>query len=132
VYNRRYLHTLARKSLTTLQSNTTDPKILQASKYIRYSFGFDSSKTSVAKVVVDINITPQVSGVYTIYRSRIIMSRRYFKGNSSQANIYETVSHELAHLITYRLFGKADHGKNWKHIHRLMGGSGHPFARLDN
>lgn len=38
--------------------------------------------------------------------------------------IYNTVTHELAHLIDYKCRLKSDHDLTWKTIHKAMGGNG--------
>ena len=49
---------------------------------------------------------------------------------SDKGSVYDTVSHELAHLLEMRLNGRYNrqdrryHNACWKKIHRAMGGSG--------
>jgi hypothetical protein len=48
--------------------------------------------------------------------------------------VYDTVSHELAHLLEYHVNGyynrtmKTFHNKDWKYIHLCMGGNGQTKA----
>lgn len=52
---------------------------------------------------------------------------------ASKHDVCDTVSHELAHLLDFRLNGyynrdKKYHHQGWKDIHRAMGGNGEPYG----
>lgn len=48
----------------------------------------------------------------------------YVHRNTSEEELYDTISHELAHLIQVKLAGSSDgHGPQWQSIHLAMGGN---------
>lgn len=59
----------------------------------------------------------------------IIELSSIFLNKRNRVNLYDTVSHELAHLLEFRINGYNKrkhyryHNKVWKQIHRWMGGS---------
>lgn len=36
----------------------------------------------------------------------------------------DTVSHEIAHMVAFYVYGERGHGWRWKHVHRMLGGNG--------
>ncbi len=44
---------------------------------------------------------------------------------------YNTVSHEIAHVVDYFLRGDSNHDYIWQNIHRLAGGNGAQFHKFD-
>lgn len=43
-----------------------------------------------------------------------------------------TVTHEIAHMVDYTLRGKSGHDRQWKEIHRSLGGSGTRCSTYNN
>ncbi len=35
----------------------------------------------------------------------------------------DTISHEIAHMVAYAVYGETGHGARWKLVHRMLGGS---------
>lgn len=54
------------------------------------------------------------------YRKHEIQINRVMLVENLEDMLYETVAHELAHLITFTLYGRkaAPHGREWQHIMR--------------
>lgn len=38
--------------------------------------------------------------------------------------IKNTISHEIAHIVSYFVYGERGHGARWKMVHRALGGTG--------
>lgn len=36
----------------------------------------------------------------------------------------DTVSHEIAHIVSFAVYGERGHGARWKMVHRMLGGNG--------
>jgi predicted SprT family Zn-dependent metalloprotease len=49
----------------------------------------------------------------------------------NEAEQYNTVSHEIAHVVDYFLRGDSNHDYIWQNIHRLAGGTGEQFHKYD-
>ena len=60
-----------------------------------------------------------------IMLSKAIMER------SSEEEKYQTVSHELAHIIDFYFRGKSNHDQIWRKIHSYMGGDGKRTHDID-
>lgn len=56
----------------------------------------------------------------------IKLSERLF--SNGKAEVFDTFTHELAHLLT----PGAHHGAAWKHAHRSIGGSGKTYHSYEN
>lgn len=41
----------------------------------------------------------------------------------SIAQMKDTVSHEIAHIVAFAVYGERGHGAAWKRVHRMLGGS---------
>ena len=79
----------------------------------------------------------------TIERVKVEGRKSWFVLEMNPASQYapvdevrDTVSHELAHLLDFRLTGyyiryKEDHHQGWKDIHRAMGGNGETHGPED-
>lgn len=40
------------------------------------------------------------------------------------AEMKDTVSHEIAHIVAFAVYGERGHGARWKMVHRMLGGNG--------
>lgn len=49
----------------------------------------------------------------------------------SEFNAFDTVSHELAHLLDFYMRGTTSHDITWKNLHLAMGGTGHRLGDGD-
>ena len=62
--------------------------------------------------------------------ARIKLNARLL-GTVSDAIQYNTVSHELAHVIAFNLYRKSGHGTTWQLIHQAMGGTAERCHDMD-
>ena len=51
--------------------------------------------------------------------------------HASPEERFDTVAHELAHLLDYELRGRSGHDRTWRAIHHSMGGNGKRCHNLD-
>jgi hypothetical protein len=65
-----------------------------------------------------INPAIKDSFIYTIELSKVVLSK------TTKEEQYDTISHELAHLLDAAIRNKFNHDKFWKSLHVAMGGTG--------
>jgi predicted SprT family Zn-dependent metalloprotease len=46
-----------------------------------------------------------------------------YVASGADSDVYNTVTHELAHFISLRAYHQSGHGWQWKMVHRALGGS---------
>lgn len=64
----------------------------------------------------------RVLGVATYFLNSIEISGPYFHSAQDEA-VYNTVTHELAHFIAYKVYKCKGHGTVWQNIHTNLGGT---------
>jgi hypothetical protein len=69
-------------------------------------------------------------GVVKVKGLKITLSTPLF-GRIDDAEKFNTVSHEFAHIVDAVLNGSTNHGPRWKRLHRLMGGTGERCHNYD-
>jgi predicted SprT family Zn-dependent metalloprotease len=62
-----------------------------------------------------------MSELRSIYKIELSVA---FTIASSDDAIYETIVHELSHIIAYRLFKDRGHGTYWRSVYVILGGNG--------
>lgn len=76
-----------------------------------------------------------VAGVTYYSGNYIVMNINYLYSKDYQEFLDGTILHELAHVISYKLYAEAGHGKTWKIIARTLGDSGdrcHTMKKPEN
>jgi hypothetical protein len=82
-------------------------------------------------VSIDENLPEKILGLAKLYKNKsktkitllaILINKDVIKYKSK--DFYEVISHELAHCIDYVLRGRTGHDKQWRHLHKLMNGTG--------
>lgn len=48
--------------------------------------------------------------------------------NGNEESVYNTITHEIAHLVAFRLYNDRGHGRMWKHVHHMLGGTAERLA----
>jgi predicted SprT family Zn-dependent metalloprotease len=51
--------------------------------------------------------------------------------NGNEESVYDTITHELAHLIAFKVYKDRGHGYMWKMVHRELGGSAERTANRE-
>jgi len=77
------------------------------------------------KVEINIRNMGRVGGTAQLIGNRYILNLNEQLMNSGYQNAFETVTHEIAHLVCFRFphLGR-NHDRGWKRVDRLLGGTG--------
>ena len=51
--------------------------------------------------------------------------------NSNDDSIYNTITHEIAHLVAFHLYKDNGHGRMWKLVHSIMEGNSQRLANAE-
>ena len=54
-----------------------------------------------------------------------------YVGSQNLTMIFNTISHELAHIVAMFVYRERGHGANWKRVHRALGGNGERCYNAD-
>jgi predicted SprT family Zn-dependent metalloprotease len=73
----------------------------------------------------------RVLGCASYFLNSIEISGPYFNSASEDA-VYNTVTHELAHFIAYKLYHCKGHGMMWKYVHANLGGTAERCTKAEN
>lgn len=73
------------------------------------------------------------AGTYSTYFNKVTISMHYLVAHPDEV-IGNTLSHEIAHAIVRRYFpdAKQAHGKEFRMIHRMLGGTGETYHHMAN
>ena len=47
-----------------------------------------------------------------------------YLGAQNREMIFNTISHEIAHIVAFYVYADRGHGAHWKRVHRMLGGTG--------
>lgn len=64
-------------------------------------------------------------------RKELRLSQQYITARTLEEHI-NTITHEMAHAITYTDYGQTGHGARWKSVHISLGGDGSRTSRVEN
>lgn len=65
-------------------------------------------------------------------RDVLKIHRNYYEENLDFECLFDTYSHELAHILVERLYkGRQNHNWKWSKLHQAMGGNGKQFHNQD-
>ncbi len=110
--------------------NVSDLKALRAKLLAKFN---DVRLTKVETCQIEINNRMRsTAGRATISLNRIQLNGRLLSNNPE--HLEQTFAHELAHLISYALYGATDgsgHGSNWQRVMHTMGYSPDRTHSLD-
>lgn len=109
-------------------NTTVQAHLDRAFNAIENSSAHDSIKNAAIKVKAEMKCLwnsriRRYAGFARLSRMEIHLNREMFY-RVDEKEQYDTVSHELAHLIDYKVRLTSNHDYLWRSIHRTMGGSG--------
>jgi predicted SprT family Zn-dependent metalloprotease len=61
---------------------------------------------------------------------KIELSREYITKGNEEA-IYNTITHEIAHIIAFKVYNEKGHGMWWKMVHEKLGGDSKRLAKQE-
>jgi hypothetical protein len=61
--------------------------------------------------------------------SYTIQLNSVYASTVAEDSLYDTIVHELAHIIAYRIYHDTGHGSYWRTVFLLLGGSGNRCAK---
>jgi predicted SprT family Zn-dependent metalloprotease len=64
----------------------------------------------------------RVLGRAFLFRNKIELGYHYAM-NANEESVYNTIIHELAHLIAFKVYMDKGHGYMWKMVHSALGGN---------
>ena len=66
------------------------------------------------------------------HRDELKIHRKFYTENNDMECLFDTYSHELAHILVERLYkGRQNHNWKWSKLHQAMGGNGKQFHNQD-
>lgn len=71
-------------------------------------------------IIVLNNRLTKTAGRAWLDNSKIDLSTKLFRFNVEEF-LAQTIPHELAHFVAWRVFGHANHGTPWKHVMKTYG-----------
>ncbi len=120
--------------MQTFNQTILDDMIQKAIRLLETSqYNDPFSVACLRSVPVNINTRMRTNGGTCVYsRNRLsgdvskiqINICHHYATVAPEEDIYDTVSHELAHAYQLILIRDTDHGPQWKRIHAAMGGTG--------
>jgi len=125
-----YIKQIHTEAIELLNSKIDEKYILKNNAYNLIELEFSNRLSSTAGKALTRN-SNQYGKIKLNYR----LFKVVYKGNTDEENkkdLKNTYIHELAHILTNRLYGSGQgHNSKWKNIFKAMGGNGETYHTME-